>query len=437
MDRLVEWASIAAPAIGGASARFLTPRAAWAVSLGATTVGLALAVVGAVLVFPSDALSALGVPLAATLGWALVLGAPRAWATPRALSGLLVNVALLVATFWTAEPRLLAALWIATMLPVAHALRGTPAARAYAAYSSASALLFAAGVACRHTLPRLGVTMVVSAILIRKAIAPFHSWLPAAYAAAPPGPLLLLIAPMVGAYALVRGVVPLFPELFGGRWLLLGPLALVTAAYAAGLALVQVELRRMVAWLAVSQSALVLVGLECPDGAAMAGGLVSWLSAGAAITGLGLAAWMLEARFGPLRLDRHSGLYRRGPALALAFLVSGLSLVSFPGTAGFVSDDLLLAAALEAFPALGLLLFVATGLNGFTVLRAYLRLFHGASAKGPVIDLLPRERLALVVPIALIIVNGLWPGPLVRLGTAAARQVLATPSTERGPLHHR
>ncbi len=441
MDRLsgaVVWAAAGVPVTGGLAIRTvksaqLARRAAVACASGA----LAAALVGSALLFASDALPALIVPLTAILGFTLVLAAPRAWATPHALGQLLINVGLVIATFLTRDARVVAVLWAATLLPTYVELRRTPGAarpaRIYAIYAGASATLFAAGVGllalpfARGASPRVvGLALLVVAILIRKAALPFHSWLAAAFAAGPPGPVLLLVAPMVGAYALVRFAIPLYPELLGERWFLLGPFALATAAYAAGLAFVQTELRRVVAWIAMSQSALVLVGLDCPHGVGLTGALVTWLSAGTAMTGLGVSAWMLEARFGALRVDRHQGLYRRVPALALVFLLSGLSLVAFPGTVGFASDDLLLGAVLDAFPQAGILLFVATALNGFTVLRAYMRLFHGAPAAGPELGLLGRERVALLVPLVLVIWAGVYPGPLVRLGNEASRQVLAS-----------
>lgn len=399
--------------------------------------------------FGVDALSGLIVPLVALLGWTLSLAAPRSWATQRALGRLLVNVSLLHAALLCRDARVLALLWAATLVPTWLELGRTPGAtrahRVFGVYAVASAVAFAVGIFLLGTpLDRIadvwhprawspggatparvaGLVCILAAVFIRKAALPFHSWLAPVFAAAPPGPVLLLVAPMLGPYVLLRLAVPLFPELLGDRWFVMGPLALLTAAYGAGLAFVQTELRRVVAWLVLSQSALVLVGLECPEGAGLTGGLTAWLSTGSAMMGMGLSAWMLEARFGPLSIDKHHGLYPRGPALALVFLLSGLSLVAFPGTVGFVSADLLLRAILESFPQAGLLVFFATALNGFTVLRAYMRLFHGKPAPGRELGLRKREWFALIVPLALLVWQGLHPAPLLTLGADASRQLL-------------
>jgi NADH-quinone oxidoreductase subunit M len=450
------WAVVGISLLGGFAVRFAPAGAARRASVALSSLGMLAALALSVaasrapdrrLVDPSgllgvDALGVLLVPLVALLGWTLLLAAPRRWAEPVAVGRLLLNLGLVSAAFLVRDARLFALLWAATFVPpyreLARAPEAVRAARVYGIYAALSSLLLGIGLlgiglplagssdvgdvrAWAGAPSLVGLIALVLAVFIRKAIVPFHSWLVPVFAAAPPGPVLLLVAPMLGAYALLRFAVPIAPELLGDRVFWLAPLALLTAAYAAGIAFVQTELRRIVAWIAISQSALVLVGLESQDRAGLVGGLVAWLSVAAAMTGLGLSSWMLEARFGPLSIERPRGLYRRSRAPALVFLLSGLSLVGFPGTVGFISLDLLLSAVLEAFPVLGLLLFFATALSGFTLVRTYLRLFHGPPAQGPELSLLPREWLALSVPLALIVWCGLQPAALAALGEQAAR----------------
>ncbi|MEZ4221017.1 MAG: proton-conducting transporter membrane subunit [Polyangiaceae bacterium] len=393
-----------------------------------------------------DSVSALLLPFVALMCWMLVLAAPTSWARPAALARLLLNESVLLCAFAVSDVRLLVVLWALSYGPVLHALAtddaNRPVFRAFLLYAAASTAAFTTGTLLLASQPltqhwsifswttdarprAIGVALVVVAVLIRKATLPFHSWLPAVFDVRPTGPTLLLIAPMLGAYSLVRVALPLVPEVLGERLFLLGPLSLVTAVYAAGLALVQTDLRRLVAWLAMSQSALVLVGLECPHGDGLAGGIVTWLSAGMALTGLALTAWLIESRHGRLSLDHHHGLYRRSPLLGLIFLLSGLSLVGFPGMAGFVGNDLLLRAVLRAFPSAGLLMFAASALSGIAILSAFFRVFYGPPERGRVIDLLPRERAALFVPLALMVWQGIQPAPLVNAGAHAAQTILA------------
>ncbi len=335
---------------------------------------------------------------------------------------------------------MLSVAWVASLAPAYLGLREAGEhgpKRIYAIYSGLAAIAFVAGVvligagdggsgwrlegfAVRDRASWTGFVLVVLAVLIRKAIFPFHSWLPPVFASRSMGPALLLVAPMLGAYGFVRIATPLYPLLMGRPLALMGPIALFTALYAAGLGLVQKRLSRVVAWLATSQSALVLIGLEAGGRAGTVGAIVLWLSAGVALTALGLVSWSLESRYGPLALENPRGLYRRNPFLAWVFLASGLALVAMPGTLGFASNDLLLRAVLETHPYLGLFLFIAVAANGFTVFRTFTCLFHGPAARGVVIDALMRERIALVVPLLLVFAFGMAPRAVVRAGAAAA-----------------
>jgi NADH-quinone oxidoreductase subunit M len=100
-------------------------------------------------------------------------------------------------------------------------------------------------------------------------------------------------------------------------------LALGTAVYGAALALVQTSARRACGYLFMSQSALVMTGLDCTSVTALAGGLLVWLSAGLAFAGLARCVLVLEARRGRLDLTTYHGGYERMPVLAISFLAMG------------------------------------------------------------------------------------------------------------------
>src|SRR5437867_13025697 len=118
-------------------------------------------------------------------------------------------------------------------------------------------------------------------------------------------------------------------------------LALVAAGYGAALALVQASARRACGYLFMSQSALVMAGLDCTSASALAGGLLGWLSAGLAFAGLARCLLVLEARRGRLDLNTYPGGYERMPLLAISFLFMGLACTGFPGTLGCVGRELL------------------------------------------------------------------------------------------------
>ena len=265
-------------------------------------------------------------------------------------------------------------------------------------------------------LPLLG------AVLIRAGIFPVHSWVPDLFEQATFGTAMLFIAPITAAYATIRLIVPICPE-----WVMqsMGLISLGTAIYAAGMALVQIDARRFFAYLFLSHSALVFVGLESATLLGLTGALCMWLSVSISLCGFGLTLRALEARRGRLKLDTFQGVYEHTPALAVCFLLTGLASVGFPATFGFMGAELLVDGAVEAFPQLGIAVVVAAAINGIAVVQAYFRLFTGTRYNSTVaLTIGKRERFAVLTLAAIIIGLGVWPQPIVKSRYEAAEQVL-------------
>jgi NADH-quinone oxidoreductase subunit M len=205
-------------------------------------------------------------------------------------------------------------------------------------------------------------------------------------------------------------------------------LALGTAVYGAALALVQTSARRACGYLFVSQSALVMAGLDCTSVSALAGGLLLWLSAGTAFAGLARCVLVLEARRGRLDLSTHHGGYERMPVLAISFLSMGLACTGFPGTLGFAGQELLVDGAVDAFPVLGFAVVIATALTGLAVLRMYFALFCGrrdaATDSGIHLGLTRREAWTFAVLVMVLVGLGLAPRPVVDSRFTASEEIL-------------
>jgi NADH-quinone oxidoreductase subunit M len=205
-------------------------------------------------------------------------------------------------------------------------------------------------------------------------------------------------------------------------------LALGTAVYGAALALVQSSARRACGYLFMSQSALVMAGLDCTSVTALAGGLLVWLSAGLAFSGLARCVLVLEARRGRLDLTTYHGGYERMPVLAIAFLAMGLACTGFPGTLGFIGQELLVNGAVSVFPVMGFAVVVASALTGLAVLRMYFSLFCGRSDVRAHSSLRlgqrPREAWTFMALVITLIALGLAPRPLVDSRFAASDEIL-------------
>jgi NADH-quinone oxidoreductase subunit M len=395
-----------------------------------------------------DMLSAVLLPFAAGLWLLTVAVTPRAALDRRGLRRTAVATLLTVASFLTESAVVLFVLSVASLWVLLSAL-ADPAhqrqRRIVAVYLGCSTVFFGAGVALlvapgtqNTTAQTVGMWLIVIAALIRKGIVPFHAWVPEVFDHGRLGPAILFNAPQVGAYMTIVLIVPrASPEMLR----LIAILALGTAVYGAALALVQVSARRACGYLFMSQSALVMAGLDCTSAAALAGGLLVWLSAGLAFAGLARCVQVLEARRGRLDLTTYHGGYERMPLLAVSFLAMGLACTGFPGTLGFVGQELLVDGAIDVFPVMGFAIVAASALTGLAVVRMYFSLFCGrtdaARSSSLQVGLTPRETWTFVALVAVLIGFGLAPRPLADSQFAASDALLRERALLRsgGALH--
>jgi len=382
-----------------------------------------------------DTLSAVLLPFAAGLWLLTVAVTPRAALDRRGLRRTAVATLLTVTSFLTESAVVLLLLSAASVWTFLSAL-ADPAhryqRRVVAVYLGASTLLFTVGVALLVSpggqdtrIETVAMWLIVVAALVRKGIVPFHAWVPEVFDQGRLGPAILFNAPQVGAYMTVVLIVPrASPEML--RTIAL--LALGTAVYGAALALVQHSARRACGYLFMSQSALVMAGLDCTSVTALAGGLLVWLSAGLGVAGLARCVLVLEARRGRLDLTSYHGGYDRMPLLAISFLAMGLACTGFPGTLGFIGQELLVDGAVDVFPVMGFAVVLASALTGLAVLRMYFSLFCGRSDvlahPSLRLGLRPREAWTFVALVIALIGLGLAPRPLVDSQFAASDEIL-------------
>ena len=272
-------------------------------------------------------------------------------------------------------------------------------------------------------------SFLMLAVLLRKGIFPFHSWILAAFKRGPLLPAALLINAHLGAYLVARVAIPAFPDIAGSALSIVSDLALLTAIYAAVVALAERDPRRLIGLLAISQASFILAGLETATAEGAAGGLVYWMVVTVATTSLATVYRLIEVRVGrPISGDEFLGLAQQFPRLAVFFLVSGLALVGLPGTLGFCADELLLHGAMESHPQLGLALPLATALNAFHIFRLFSRLFLGSRgiALPGVPDARLAERCVLTCGLLFLIGGGLFPAQVIGLRARAAETISST-----------
>jgi NADH-quinone oxidoreductase subunit M len=264
------------------------------------------------------------------------------------------------------------------------------------------------------------------AVIFRKGICPAHAWVADAAESGPAIPTALLLNGHFGALLVAKLIVPLFPAIARDLFPVLSYLALATALYVAIRALTENSPRRLLAFLALSQSACILAGLESRTAEGITGALVHWIVVTVSTMGLFGILRLLEVRFGEnLSASRHLGLAKHAPRLAVFFIAFGLALVGLPGTLSFCSQDLLIHGTLESHPLTGLLLPMATAMNAISIFRLFARLFLGKGAFRftVVADALPRERWILTAGVLFVVLGGMFPNVIVARRAAEAEAV--------------
>lgn len=376
-----------------------------------------------------DELSAPLLPLAAGLYLLTAIATLRTKIRRFSFAWTLVSEAIVLATFSCKEPWGVIALLAAGTIPpfIELRARGKPTG-VYVWHMATFVVLLVLGWAAIEAEGRQrlhsfwAVAPLLAAVFIRCGIVPFHCWMADLFERATFGTALLFASPIVGAYAAVRLVLPISPD---SVLRTLGLISLVTAFYAAGMALVQREARRFFCYLFLSNSALVLVGLETATPIGLTGALCVWLSVALALSGFGLTLRALESRHGRLSLTTFHGLYDHTPALAVCFMLTGLASVGFPGTFGFIGTEMLIDGAVQAYPYVGIAVVVVTALNGIAIVQAYFRLFTGTRHASSVsLAICFRERFAVLALAAFILAGGLYPQPGVASRHHAAMEIL-------------
>ena len=369
-----------------------------------------------------DGVSGLLLPAVALLHFLTALTTVRTKVARFSFTSLLAGDALRLATFACPDPALLGVLLcLGVLLAYCDLVGRRRSTRVYVAHMGLFVGLLVGGLLADSP------AMLMGAVLVRCGTFPVHVWVTDLIENASLGNALLVLTPLTGMYAAVRLVLPTAPD-----WVLEGiaGMSLVTAIYAAGMAVVQTDARRFFAFLFLSHSALVLVGLELHTSISLTGALALWVSGVLSLGGLGLALRALEGRYGRLALTEYRGLYPHSPLLAVFFLICGLASVGFPGTRGFVAAELLVDGAVGVKPMVGLAVAAAAALNGIAVLRAYLLIFTGARhATGVALGITPRERVAVWTLTALIIGGGLAPQYHIESSSRAAVSLLQTRET--------
>jgi NADH-quinone oxidoreductase subunit M len=252
------------------------------------------------------------------------------------------------------------------------------------------------------------------AFAIKVPLFPLHTWLPDAHVQAPTAGSVILagILLKMGGYGFLRFGFPLFPEavaLYRPMFMWLGAIAIV---YGACVALVQSDVKKLVAYSSVSHMGYVVLGLFALNPTGVSGSLYQMLCHGISTGGLFLLVGMIYDRRHTREISDFGGLARVMPLFAVAFLVLTLSSIALPGTNGFVGEFLILLGTFQALPWAAAVAGLGVILGAVYMLWVYQRVMLGpitGRENQGLKDLSAREIVVLAPLLALVFFMGLRP----------------------------
>ncbi len=283
---------------------------------------------------------------------------------------------------------------------------------------------------------------------IKVPMVPFHTWLPDAHVEAPTAGSVILAGVLLkmGTYGFLKLGFPLFPDATRLAAPLLSTLAVVSIIYGACLALVQDDIKKIIAYSSISHLGYVMLGLVSLDLLGIQGAIVQMVSHGLVAAGLFLMVGMIYERCHTRELAAYGGLAKLLPVYSVFFLILTLASVGLPTTSGFTGEFLALLGAFNAGwrewqgGSMYALLVAGTAVVGVVLGALYMlrfaqRFLFGAERvpHGPVADVNLREASILAAIVAAVFWLGLFPDSAMKRTELAAREYQELVSGQRTP----
>ena len=251
---------------------------------------------------------------------------------------------------------------------------------------------------------------------IKVPIFPFHTWLPDAHVEAPTAGSVILAGVLLklGAYGLIRFNLSLFPAAAVDLMPVLAVLAVIGILYGAIVAIVQTDIKRLVAYSSVSHLGFVVLGVFALTTQGLQGGVLQMVNHGLTTGALFLLVGMIYERRHTREISQFGGLASKMPVYAGIFLFISFASIGLPGLNGFVGEFFILVGSFLSLPVYAVLAALGVVLAAVYLLWAYQRMFTGpitVAENNAVHDLRIGEVLILAPIIALVLFLGIYPKP--------------------------
>jgi NADH-quinone oxidoreductase subunit M len=280
------------------------------------------------------------------------------------------------------------------------------------------------------------------AFAIKVPMFPFHTWLPDAHVEAPtPGSVILAgVLLKMGTYGFIRFAMPMFPEAALRALPLIAAVAIIGIIYGALVAMVQHDVKKLVAYSSVSHLGFVMLGLFALNTPAVEGAILGMINHGISTGALFLLVGVIYERRHTRMISEYGGLTKVMPVYATVFMIVTLSSIGLPPLNGFVHEFLILVGAYQANPWWGVLAATGVVLGAIYMLWMLQRVFFGEvtnEKNRKLKDLTPREVLVFVPIIVMIFWLGVYSKPFVQRMEPSVNQFVAQMTSVRQAMEAR
>ncbi len=267
------------------------------------------------------------------------------------------------------------------------------------------------------------------AFAIKMPVFPFHTWQPDTYEQAPTSVTMILSGVMVkmGIFALIRWLLPIFPDavLKFNHFIIL--LCIIGILYASLIAIKQNNIKRLVAYSSIAHIGLMCAAVFTNQQVAIQGVMIQMFNHGINIIGLWIVADAIEKQFGTGKFSELGGLAQKAPGLAILLVVMALANIALPLTNAFPGEFLIFNGLFRYNVWMAAIAGISIILAAVYTLNMIQKIFYGntVAVTENAHDSSMNIKLALVILVIIVIVLGVYPQPMIQLTGGSVHTVLA------------
>ncbi|HTE78548.1 MAG TPA: NADH-quinone oxidoreductase subunit M [Xanthobacteraceae bacterium] len=269
---------------------------------------------------------------------------------------------------------------------------------------------------------------------------PVHTWLPDAHVEAPTAGSVILAAILLkmGGYGFLRFSLPMFPDASAQLAPLIYVLSVVAIVYTSLVALMQEDMKKLIAYSSVAHMGFVTMGIFAVTAQGVAGGIFQMVSHGIVSAALFLCVGIVYDRMHTREIAAYGGLVNRMPLYAFVFMVFTLANVGLPGTSGFVGEFLSLIGTFRVNTWVATLATLGTILSAAYALWLYRKIIFGKLEKPSLFNIkdIGWREIAIMAPLVILtIVFGVYPKLVLDISSASVAQLIDNYQHAVGAVH--